>query len=128
LVRHHGSYWSYISTAICTFCYGLCWPRLESRCQKFVSIVMNMGVEWNAFNFFISKVTARFSKRRYLLQPLFQKLTSHLQIVGYGRVTWRKLRTENTQILGTMVQNSDTLYTWWLVIFLRYVYVDCGHL
>jgi hypothetical protein len=37
---------------------------------------------------------------------------SHLKIVGTRRVIWRKLHTEDQQLLGATVQNSVSRVTW----------------
>ena len=36
---------------------------------------------------------------------VFQNFRGHLQILGAGQVTWSKFRTEDSQILGTVVRN-----------------------
>jgi len=43
---------------------------------------------------------------------IFQKPSSHLKILGSGRVTRSKFNTEGPQIFGVNLQNAVTTTTW----------------
>ena len=43
---------------------------------------------------------------------LFQKSRSHLKILGARRVTRSEFHTEDSQILGTIIQDLVTSATW----------------
>jgi hypothetical protein len=107
-VQHNGKVFPYVSFIVITskkimfslICYSI---DLINKIVKSWSVFLVCDIR--ALNFTVSFTWGSGAQ-------LLRKFSSHLKILGTGKVTWSKFHTEGPQILGATVQNSVVRATW----------------